>query len=350
MPAASQEHYALIDRMAYRAIDEHRRMRPALFASYRGVDNEHCIRDTQYHFRFLFDAVSLDSPELFVNYVAWCRVLLNHLGITPEIFLENLQFMQKEVHRELRQPLAAQIDKTLQMALDQFHEMSDEIPPFVDRRTKGGIVAQEYLDAVLRSDRTGAQAIIRKAKAEGLETRDIYLDVFQVVQYELGRLWQHRQVSVAQEHYATAVSQQLMAQMYPEILTAGAKKGKVVVACVGDELHEMGARMVSDFLEMEGWDVSYLGSNSPVSALVAYLKQVGADLLMASVTMGYNVKGVRELIKTIRADPELKKVKIIVGGHPFNESPGLWKLVGADGFARDAEQAIVLVNDLLGGR
>jgi methanogenic corrinoid protein MtbC1 len=41
-------------------------------------------------------------------------------------------------------------------------------------------------------------------------------------------------------------------------------------------------------------------------------------------------------------------VKVVVGGHPFNESPHLWKQVGADGFARDAAQVIGVVDDLMG--
>ena len=83
-----------------------------------------------------------------------------------------------------------------------------------------------------------------------------------------------------------------------------------------------------------------------MKAILAYLKQVNAGLLMVSATMGYNVKSVRELVQAVRADPELQKVKIVVGGYPFNESPCLWKQMGADGFARDAAQVIGVVNRL----
>ncbi len=117
-----------------------------------------------------------------------------------------------------------------------------------------------------------------------------------------------------------------------------------MVACVGNELHEMGARMVADFLEMDGWDVSYLGSNTPTAGIMSYLKQRKARMLMISATMGYNVKNVQELVKAVRSDGELNQVNIVVGGYPFNIVADLWKSVGADGYARDANEVVMVAN------
>ena len=346
MTEKNPDPYSLINRLAFQAIDGQRSLRPVLFASYKGVDNEHCIRDTQYHLTFLFDAASIGAPELFVNYVAWARVLLKHLNIEPDIFLENLQFIQKECRKELRQPFAGQVEAVMQTVLDRFPSMSDTVPSFINGKGKDGLIASSYLRAILASDRSEAQRVITRALTEGMDIKEIYLTVFQKVQYEVGRQWQHRQVSVAQEHYATAVSQHLMAQLYPSLLSPGMKKGRVVVTCVGNEMHEMGARMVSDFLEMDGWDVDYLGSNTPTSSVISYLKQRKARLLMISATMGYNVKNVRDLTRSVRSDAELKDVKIVVGGYPFNHVSDLWRSVGADGTAADANEVVSVANRL----
>ncbi len=181
-----QDPYDLIDRMAYRAIDEQRHMRPALFASYKGVDNEHCIRDTKYHLTFLFDAASIEASELFINYVAWARVLLKHLKIEPEIFLENLQFMQKECKKELLQPFAGQVDAIIQLAIDRFPSMTDTVPSFIDEEEGNGKIASKYLKAILESDRLEAHKVINNARSQGLDIREIYLSIFQTVQYEIG--------------------------------------------------------------------------------------------------------------------------------------------------------------------
>ena len=50
--------------------------------------------------------------------------------------------------------------------------------------------------------------------------------------------------------------------------------------------------------------------------------------------MGYNVKRVRMPIRHVRADPGLEKLKVVVGGHAFNNVDWLWKVIGAGGFSR----------------
>ena len=346
MSKESQNPYALIDVLTLKVIDEHHKMRPSYYVGYSAADNEHCIRDNHYHFTFLFDAASLDAPELFINYVAWARILFKHLNIQPEIFLEKIKLIQNVCRMELQEPFAGQVDRIIQQTIDQFSDMPDAVPSFINEDGIAGIMATEYLRAILRSDRYEAQKIIHNARANGLDVKDIYISIFQQVQYEVGRQWQHRQISVAQEHYATAVSQQLMAQIYPSILALGVTKGSIIVACIGNELHEMGARMVSDFLEMDGWDVSYLGSNTPSASIMAYMKQRKAKMLMISATMCQNVKNVRDLVNAVRSDAQLKEVKIIVGGYPFNQTPSLWRSVGADGYAKDAREAVNVANGL----
>jgi methanogenic corrinoid protein MtbC1 len=335
---------AAIPMMARRAIEAHRKLRPVLFASYKGKDNEHCIRDSEYHLNFLFEAASVGSPSLFVNYVAWAKVLMKHIGIEPEIFRENLEFLRAECRKELKGTFAERVDEIMGQALQEYDSMPDTVPPYIDCQD-ADCLAGAYLDALLDRDRKKAFEIVMTAKAKGVPLQEIFLTL-QKVQYEIGRQWQHRQISVAQEHYATAVSQQIMAQFYPDILAAKGSKGTAVVACVGSELHEMGARMVADFLEMDGWDVSYLGANTPSASLIAYLHARKARLLLLSATLGTNVHIVRELIAEVRKDPALAEVRIIVGGYPFNQAPDLWLAVGADGTASDAQGAVEMAEIL----
>jgi methanogenic corrinoid protein MtbC1 len=80
--------------------------------------------------------------------------------------------------------------------------------------------------------------------------------------------------------------------------------------------------------------------------VIPYLKERKARMLMISATMCYNVKGVRELVNQVRSDAQLNEVKIVVGGYPFNQSSRLWRSVGADGFARDAVEAVQVANQL----
>jgi len=97
---------------------------------------------------------------------------------------------------------------------------------------------------------------------KGFLYKELYLKVSQRTQREVGRLWQLNRISVAQEHFCTGATQQIMAFLYPHLFRGGSKARRVLVACVGKELHEIGARMVADFFELEGWDSYFIGANT----------------------------------------------------------------------------------------
>jgi methanogenic corrinoid protein MtbC1 len=200
------------------------------------------------------------------------------------------------------------------------------------------------MGALMRTDRRSASHLILSAVSEGLSVKDVYLHVFQPVQREVGRLWQMNQISVAQEHYCTAATQMIMSQLYPRIFNGQRLDRKLVATCVSDELHELGVRMVADFFEMEGWDTYYLGANTPTPSIVQALDEHQADVLAVSATITFHVGQVRELVDHVRSSDVGHRVRILVGGYPFNVSPTLWQTVAADGYARDAQEAVVVAN------
>jgi methanogenic corrinoid protein MtbC1 len=186
------------------------------------------------------------------------------------------------------------------------------------------------------------------AVGAGARVKDIYLHVFQRTQREIGRLWQMNRLTVAQEHYCTAATQLIMSQLYSHIFATERIGHRAVVTCVGGELHELGARMVADFFEMDGWDAYYLGANTPADSIVHTVEEREAEVLAISTTMTFHVSAVADLIAQVLAVEAVAAVKILVGGYPFNLSPGLWKQIGAHGYAPDAQEAVLLALRLVG--
>lgn len=217
---------------------------------------------------------------------------------------------------------------------------------FLDEDLPLSEVAVEYLGLLLRAERAEAARLILDLVERGTPVRDVYLHVFQASQYELGRLWQISRVSVAQEHYCTAATQLIMSQLYPYVFGGERNGRRLVTACVGGELHELGARMVADFFEMAGWDAYYLGANCPPECVLSALRGRRADVLAVSATMTSHVPVVTELIEIVRASDPGGRVKILAGGWPFLLDPDLWRRVGADGWARDAEEAVTMAEAL----
>ncbi|MCP3136760.1 cobalamin-dependent protein [Pyxidicoccus sp. QH1ED-7-1] len=180
----------------------------------------------------------------------------------------------------------------------------------------------------------------------GVPLQVLHLEVIQEAQYEIGRLWQENIISVAQEHLATAISQLALAHLYRH-LPRDPDNGKVVMmACVKDELHEMGPRMASDFLEMAGFDVRFLGANVPPEHLARMLREVRPDLLALSVTMTYHLPQLREAVAHARE--ALPGIPIAVGGLAFRWAPILEEQLGVSFFGRDARELVASACRTLG--
>jgi methylmalonyl-CoA mutase cobalamin-binding domain/chain len=235
----------------------------------------------------------------------------------------------------------------LEAALRYLSRAPSRLPTVFDPGSALYDLAQRYLAALLRAERHGASRLILDAVERGVAVRDIYLHVFQPAQYEIGRLWQVNEISVAQEHYCTAATQLIMSQLYPYIFATERAGRQLVAACVGGELHEVGIRMVADFFEMEGWDTYYLGANAPAEAILEAVEERRADVLGLSATMTFHVHLVTELIEQVRRSDVGARVKILVGGYPFNAAPELWRQVGADGCAPDAQEAVAVASRLV---
>jgi methanogenic corrinoid protein MtbC1 len=173
----------------------------------------------------------------------------------------------------------------------------------------------------------------------------VYLEMLAPALVEIGDRWQRGAATVAQEHLATAVVASIMATLAPTLEEQPAVRQRIVLTCSDGELHDLGLRMLGDFLEGDGWEVLYLGAITPAAALVGFLAEVRPAAVGISVTLSTHLEATRSAIATIR---EQSDAYIMVGGVAFAGDPGLATHIGADGFAPDAGTASRLLRARFG--
>lgn len=208
-------------------------------------------------------------------------------------------------------------------------------------------LAEEYLTTLLQGREHSAHKLIHEAIEKGTETKDIYLEVFEPSLKELGELWERNEITVAQEHYFTAATESIMSQICPKMDSNNQNKYSVVSLSTNGEFHNIGIRMVTDFLAMKGWETYYLGGNVPTQSVIQTIQNLEADLLAISVTIPYNIEAAKNLITAVRSTFSKSEVKVIVGGAIFNQNSELWKEIEADGFAPNAQEAVKVATDLV---
>jgi methanogenic corrinoid protein MtbC1 len=299
------------------------------------------LQDANYQLSCLAGAISADNPALFVDNVAWAKVLHTQRGVSAEEQLLDLNCMCEALRFELPSESAEVAVGFVRHAIERFPTLPDEVPSFLKAANPQARLAHRYLQALMQGHRQTASRLILDAVESGVAIQDIYLHVFQPALYEIGRLWQAKQISVAREHYCTAVTQMIMSQLFPYISTSSRKNGGVVVTtCAEGDLHEIGGRMVADFLEMAGWETYHLGADTPATSVVAELIERRAHVLGISAAMSSDIAAIADLIAAVRTTSQCADVKILVGGLLFNQDRVLWLKLGADGYATDAQAAV----------
>ena len=322
--------------------------RPERWRAYGDVGRAKSVRDVGYHLDYLAEAIRAADRALFVEYIAWAQTLFAGLGFAEDVLATTLEHTRDVLQEGLSKASASLVLPYLEAGLERARAAPSTPPTYLPDGAPLAPLARDYLDALLRGERHLASRLILDAVEDRVSLKDIYLHVFQPTQREVGRLWQMNRVSVAQEHYCTAATQLVISQLYPYIFATERRDRRLVATSVGGELHEIGVRMVADFFEMEGWDTYYLGANTPDESVQQAVLERRADVLAISATMTYHVSAVAELVARLR-DARIR-VSILVGGYPFLIAPELWREVGADGCAPDAQGAVALAETLLGKR
>lgn len=122
-----------------------------------------------------------------------------------------------------------------------------------------------------------------------------------------------------------------------------------MVACVEGELHELPARLVSDYLELAGFAVVFLGANLPTDSLVSFLEQEPVDVLALSVTMVFNLPALRSAVSAVR-ERLGSDLPILVGGHAIEEAPSIVDELGVRSAGPTPDELVSAVLQAVAGR
>jgi methanogenic corrinoid protein MtbC1 len=200
------------------------------------------------------------------------------------------------------------------------------------------------MDALMARDSHRARSVIDRALEAGAEPAALDLEVLRAALNAFGELWADGEVSVAHEHFVTGISEGVMALLASRMRTAPYGGRLALVACPSGERHALGARMIADFLEAEGWEVLALGADTPARDVLELVGDEQPDLVALSVTMPACLDGALELLGamgTLRPRP-----CVAVGGAawPGSADPAA---VGVDIVAADPRELVVQLRDRL---
>lgn len=137
-----------------------------------------------------------------------------------------------------------------------------------------------------------------------------------------------------QEHAMSSIVRSIVEAAYPYVLREREALGlqiarSILVFCPARETHELGARMVADFYQIAGYDVIYLGADTPEMTILQAICHLKPDYLSISVTNPYNLFEARRLIRRLREQAGYD-LEVLAGGYAFAADPSTVAATGVD--------------------
>jgi 5-methyltetrahydrofolate--homocysteine methyltransferase len=145
---------------------------------------------------------------------------------------------------------------------------------------------------------------------------------------------------------AARAMKEAMAVLEPVLVDAGiAPEVTAILGTVKGDLHDIGKNMVATMLRGVGFNVVDLGINVAAAAFVKKVAEERPQVLALSALLTTTMPEMRKVIGALTQAGIKETVRVIVGGAPVNQN--FANDIGADGYARDAAEAIDLVRSLI---
>jgi methanogenic corrinoid protein MtbC1 len=225
-----------------------------------------CREDLAFHLEFLRPVLEFGLLKPMVDYLRWLDSVLAARTIPSEHLALSLDWLAEFFAGQMAAADAAIVVAALQAARRQF--LTDDAIPTSLPAPEAWPETDELEAALLAGQQHAAFAVMNRCMDAGRSLLEVEQHIIQPALYRIGEKWQANQVSVAQEHLASAIVQAMMTIGLLRCAPPAPVDKRVLLACVEGNNHALGLRMVADAFQLAGWEIQYLGANVPTAALV----------------------------------------------------------------------------------
>lgn len=203
--------------------------------------------------------------------------------------------------------------------------------------------------AVIGGEDDIAGELAQKCLDEGVDPLEA-VNVMGDALRELGIQFQNMEVFLPEVLLATDAFKAGLKVLEPALAKAvegqAGEKVKVVIATVKGDVHAVGKDMVATMWTVAGFDVKNLGADVDSEAIIKAAEDFGAKIIGLSALMSTTIPHQKEVIDFLEAKGLRDKYKVLIGGG--STTPQWAEQIGADGWSKDAVEAVEVANRVLG--
>ncbi|QTA80829.1 Cobalamin-binding domain-containing protein [Desulfonema limicola] len=212
------------------------------------------------------------------------------------------------------------------------------------------IIAQ-YNEAIFDTDRDLALQVVNDALEKGISPEDmVFKVIIPAIEQMVKSISENFDANLAQHFIASQIAAEVTENMIARFEKKPASMGNVVIGTAEGDLHSLGKRIVIGCLKTLMIDVFDIGVNVAPEKFVDEAVARNAQVIGISAMMVHTARGengclkVREILKERGLEG---RIKIIVGGAPFQFDPELYKAVKADAWAKDGITGGKIITELI---
>jgi 5-methyltetrahydrofolate--homocysteine methyltransferase len=194
----------------------------------------------------------------------------------------------------------------------------------------------------------GVTELVEKALASSLSIKDIITKGLSGGMNIVGQKFEAGEYFIPDMLASAQAVGAAMEILEPYLAGSGINaKGKIIVATVKDDLHDIGKNIVSILLRGAGYTVKDLGNNVDIQVIVDAVREEKPQFLGLSALLTSTMACMADVVQRLEENGLRDQVKIVVGGAPVSEE--FAKSIGADGYGADGFQAVAVVEALNSG-
>ena len=319
---------------------------PTVEARYGDIARRTWRTEGESRIAHLAQSVACGRPGLYAGHVAWAVAALRARHVPEADIRSHLDSIERALDAELPEDALGAARPHLDAARAAADAHADHGEGLLSDTSRDATLARLYLLHLLQRDTAEALVLVQDALRGGMPLGDLYERVVAPALGEIGRMWSIQEASIADEHFCTAATRTIVAQLRAAASAAAPDGRRALCLAVGGDMHDVGIRMAADLMELDGWTVEFLGANVPAAEAVISVEEAAAepgrafDLVVASAATALSLRALLDLLDALRASPVGRSVPVLVGGTPFAADPGLAEAVGASAGATTLTGAV----------
>lgn len=200
-------------------------------------------------------------------------------------------------------------------------------------------ILEEAKEAILKCDAQKAVAVAREALSIGMDPVEVLSNGFSVGIRIIGDLFGRGEVFLPELILSSQVMKEATAILEAAIETKDTKKkGKMLIATVEGDVHDIGKGIVVSLVKTQGIEVIDLGREVPVHTIIEKAVENDVDIIGTSALLTTTIMEQKKLEEELRRHGLRDRFKTMVGGAPCTQR---WAdRIGADAYAEDAAEAV----------